>query len=191
MRVVYENLITQQQTLLALNAGVVAVTQDSDGALRPIVDCHLTPSGPELGDVLDRVAREGRMGGPAEHLPWIDSADLNALYGRFASGTLFDGAWQLRGFLDLAVLGGDFNGDWWASPIFDLADGRSVSVVGELGGERRYWFVAGWQGKQMADDPAEVRVYATSLAVLLEGALDNGGDITQLDSGSLADYLEM
>ncbi|GAA2874767.1 hypothetical protein Acy02nite_36800 [Actinoplanes cyaneus] len=189
VKVAYENRVTGQTSLLALNAGVVAVAQESDGSLRPVVGCHLTRGVPELDEMLNRVGREGRMGAPAEFLPWVDSADLNALYRRFASGTLFDGAWRLRGFVDLADLGNGTGGEWWASPIFDLGDDRFVSVAGEFGSERRYWFVARWQGRLMLDDPAEVRVCATSLAALLEGALDNGGDVTQLDSGSLADYL--
>lgn len=189
VRVVHENRLTGEQTLVALNAGVVAIALDDDGSLRPVTGCHLTRCGPELDEVLDRVEREGRMDAPAAHLPWVGSADLNALYGRFASGALFGGAWRLRAFVDGADLGNDSADTWWASPIFDLGDDRFVSAAGEFGSERRYWFIARWQEKRMTDDPADVRVYATSLATLLEGALDNGGDVTQLDSGSLAGYL--
>ncbi|WP_436527963.1 DUF4419 domain-containing protein [Actinoplanes sp. HUAS TT8] len=191
VKLLYENLLTGEQTVLALNAGIVAVTQGGDGSLRPVVGCHLVRDVSDLGAVLDRVEREGRMGEPAQHLPWVGSMDLSALYGRFGSGSLFDGGWHLREFVDVGRFDADRAGDWWASPIFELGDGRAVSVAGEFGSERRYWFVARWLGDVMADDPAAARVYATSLAALLEGALDNGGDITQMDSGSLAQYLAM
>ncbi|BCY13618.1 DUF4419 domain-containing protein [Actinoplanes sp. L3-i22] len=187
VKVLYENLVTGEQTLLALNAGVLAVAQDADGSLRPVVGCYLTRGGPELDDVLDRLEREGRMDGPAEHLPWVGAPVLVALYGRFGSGVLLDGAWRLQPFGDITEL----EGDWWIAPIFDLGDGRFVSVVARFGSDRNYWTIASWSGPELVDGPAGLRVYGQSLAGLLDGALDAGGDITQLDSGSLSQYLAM
>ncbi|GIE89248.1 hypothetical protein SAMN06264365_11564 [Actinoplanes regularis] len=187
VKVLYEDLRIGTQTLLALNAGLIAVVQDTDGSLRPIAGCHLTRSGPELSDVLDRVEREGRMGEPAEYPPYVDTPVLTALYGRFESGALFDGAWRLRPF----DTSNDLGGHWWIAPVFDLSDGRSLCVVGEFASDRNYWTIAHWADRKLVDDPAGLRVFGQSLAELLEVALDTGGDVTHLDSGALSDYLEM
>jgi hypothetical protein len=189
VKVLVEDRLSGGQFVVELHAGVVAIAQDADGALRPIVGCHLTRGGPELEDVLERVEREGRMGGPAEFLPYVDSAELNALYGRFGSGSLFGGAWRMLPFDDVDGIPGDWPGDWWVAPVFGLADGRSVSVAGAFEAARYYWIIARWQDREMVDDPADIRVYATSLAALLQGALDTGGDIGHLDSGPLSQYL--
>ncbi|MFD0850850.1 hypothetical protein ACFQ07_01270, partial [Actinomadura adrarensis] len=39
----------------------------------------------------------------------------------------------------------------------------------------------------LVDNPADVSVYGTSLAFLLDAAMDSGGDITHLQTGRLAD----
>ncbi len=187
VKVLYEDQRTGTQTLLALNAGVIAVAQEADGSLRPIVGCHLTWSGPELADVLDRVEREGRMGAPAEHPPWINIPVLVALYGRFGSGALFGGAWRLRPFEDV----GEIGAGRWITPIFDLSDGRSLCAVGDFVSDRNHWTIAHLVDGKLVDDPAGLRVFGQSLAELLEGALDTGGDVTHLDAGALSDYLEM
>jgi hypothetical protein len=37
----------------------------------------------------------------------------------------------------------------------------------------------------LVDEPADVPVYGTSLALLLDAALDSGGDISHLETGRL------
>ncbi|AEV87320.1 hypothetical protein ACWT_6305 [Actinoplanes sp. SE50] len=186
VRMLVENAITGEQTTVALHAGLTAVVQEPGGSLRPISGCHLTAAGPELDDVLDRLDHEGEMDPPG-HPALLDLPEVAALYRRFGSGVLFGGAWRLR----VSGTFAEFQADWWVAPVFDLADGRSVCVVKHWESAWSYWIAVPWASDRTIEDPADVRVYGTSLAALLEGALDTGGDLTHLDSGSLSQYLAM
>ncbi|WP_144127308.1 hypothetical protein [Catellatospora sichuanensis] len=117
-----------------------------------------------------------------------------------SSATLFDGAWRLSPAYWHRQ--GSLDGGLTVTPVFDLPDGRSICWVHRWREQVSHWAVcrvaeviteAGHgisvRNHEFADDPAEVWLYGTSLATLLEVALDNGGDIVSLRSGRLADLL--
>ncbi len=189
--------LTGTYRTLALHGGVVAVTQDAAGALCPVAGWHLAPARPEIEDVLDRIEREHVTtppGRPAMEGP----ADLAALHQRMETATLFDGAWQLlrpdptrQAHLDDYKL--------TVAPVIHLADGRSICWVHRQREDASHWAVCRVEEVhppigvidvrrfRFPDDPADVCLYGTSLATLLDVALDNGGDIASLRSGRLAD----
>ena len=188
--------VHRDNRLVALHAGLVAITQDPDGTLRPIAGWHLTPASVEIDDVIDRIVRDHETTPPVEALLWTAPADLVAVYRRMGSATLFDGAWRL---LPVAEQGWAWRHDSGRSPIvtvIQLADGRYVGMVPDDHTETVHWVLCrvepgtghaptGGPGYRLADAPADVPVLGTSLAVLLDAALDAGGEIAHLETGRL------
>ncbi|MEU8077807.1 DUF4419 domain-containing protein [Catellatospora citrea] len=184
---------------VALHGGVVAVAQDPAGALHPVAGWHLAPASADIDDLLDRIERE-HVTAPPGRPNWHGPAELVAMYQRMSSATLFDGAWQLApAFLPRRA---NLDGNITVAPAFDLPDGRSICWVHRWREVVNHWAVCrvaevrteagnGMYVRNWAfdDDPAAVWLYGTSLATLLEVALDNGGDIASLRSGRLADLL--
>ncbi|MFD0599688.1 hypothetical protein ACFQZ4_51315 [Catellatospora coxensis] len=90
-------------------------------------------------------------------------------------------------------------GEVYLLRVIDLADGRCIAAALDLGRSAAVAWVccrvtappdgAGLAApaRALLDDPADVPVYGTSLAILLEAALDNGGDISHLEVGRLSD----
>ncbi|BCJ76087.1 hypothetical protein CS0771_56310 [Catellatospora sp. IY07-71] len=184
---------------VALHGGLVAVAQDAAGALCPVAGWHLTSADAEMEDLLDRIEREHVVTAPG-HAEGHDDADLEAMFQRMGSATLFGGRWRLaRPDRPRRVI---LDGGITVTPVIDLPDGRSISWVHRLREQGCHWAVCRVEevrtdvGRgltvrnfEFADDPAEVWLYGTSFAALLEVALDSGGDIGSLRSGRLADLL--
>lgn len=192
---------------VALHGGVVGVTQHEDGALQPILGWYLLPAKLELADVLDRmVGTEGCVAAPStssrtERRGLQGPADVIALFDRVASASLFGGAWRLREpracqltakMLDHRTsIAGISMGC-----IFDLSDGQALcyACVGDF---KLGWFRArvtptpgDWVVEtNLADAPEDIAMLGDSLALILETALDTGGDVSALAHGTLADFV--
>jgi hypothetical protein len=181
--------------VVALHAGLVGVAQDPDRALRPVAGWHLTAAQIEIDDVIDRIEAEHQVTAPQPARLFCASADLMALYHRIGSAILFDGRWRVlpvadhrhvyRGHADLPLI-----------TIIDLADGPSIAAAIDDVAQTIYW--VGCRIEQvepagsiklnqyrLVDHPHDVPVYGTSLALLLDAALDSGGDISHLETGRL------
>ncbi|GIH16746.1 hypothetical protein Raf01_49180 [Rugosimonospora africana] len=183
---------------VAFHAGLVGVAQDPDGALRPVAGWHLASAQVEIDDVIDRIAADHQVTPPRPALMFSASADLIALYHRIGSATLFDGQWRLlpvsehrqvhRSYHNASLVG-----------IIDLADGRSIAMASDTVSQTFHWVTCQIaqvepsrpdetetdQRYRLADQPQDVPVYGTSLALLLDAALDSGGDISHLETGRL------
>lgn len=110
-----------------------------------------------------------------------DGAEMLALQNRIASASLFDGSWRLLPYADMVYrdLGPHSICCWFA-----LADGRYVGEVQVWNAVEPQWAVL-----RDGDDPAEVPLLGTSLAHLLDAAMDADGDIAHLEVGRLADLV--
>jgi len=171
---------------VALNAGLVGVAQDGDGALRPVAGWYLAPAPIEIEDVIDRIVRDHETTPPREAGHFFDgTADVVAIYRRIGSASLFDGAWRL---LPAAERRGAWRGEGHLpiDAIIDLADGRSLTAADDYDTETTYWVVCRVEDKAMVDRPEDVPVFGTSLALILNAALDSGGDFSHLQTGWLA-----
>lgn len=194
VRVNINDRVGRLNRAVALHAGLVGVAQDEDGALRPLGGWHLAPATVEIDDVIDRIVRDHETGPPVPHR-WVHtSAELVALYRRIGSGTMFDGAWRLPPAADHRWIRRGAR-ECPIETIIDLADGRSLGAAVGYDARTLHWVVcrtervaaenAGDNGFRLVDDPADVPVYGTSLAFLLDAALDTGGDISHLETGRL------
>ncbi|MER7282494.1 DUF4419 domain-containing protein [Dactylosporangium sp. NPDC000244] len=188
---------------VALHAGLIGVAQDPDGALRPIAGWYVAPAPVEIDAVLDRLVREHTTTPPsdeAEHREEGGPADLLALYGRVGSATLFDGAWHLVPAAEWRRIE-DIADDWTARTLIELPDGRWLALAVDYTAMRMHWIVCRVRSEEvtpynwtytayfLADDPADVPVLGTSLAMVLDAAMDSGGDIAHLETARLADLL--
>ncbi len=189
------DLAAGEHRAVALHGGLAAVSQQPDGALRPVAGWHLAPAAVEIDDVLDRLVREHDTT-PVRENGFVDGpAELIALYHRIGSASLFGGAWR--------ILPADFDRRVWTTelgsltPVVALDGDRYVTAVRDEAAVGAYWAVCRLTGTQtpdgtglvLADDPADVPVYGTSLALLLEAAMDGGGDIAHLRTGDLAQVI--
>jgi hypothetical protein len=144
-----------------LNAGLVGVTQDEDGALRPVAGWHLARAAAGIGEVSDRLvaaglaepAEEGsrrsrRLEGPEEILE--GPGEVVALYHRIVSATLPGGSWRLRPVAEhsTAALSGT---SLRVEIIADLPDGRSLAAVTSSSTGVTHWITA----RFTQDDPVE------------------------------------
>lgn len=181
---------------VALHAGLVGVAQDESGALRPVAGWHLASATVEIDDVLDRIVAEHDTTEPQTSVLFEAAADVVALYSRVGSATLFDGAWRLRPVAEhRRVPFGD--GHQTIVLMIDLAEGRCIGAVNDFVAETTHWVVfraeevvtegARLLGPKLrlVDRPADVKVYGTSLAMLLDAALDSDGEFAQLETGRL------
>jgi hypothetical protein len=179
---------------VALHAGLVAVAQDRDGALRPVAGWHLSPAEPQIDEVIDRIISDHHSTPPGDDRLLFASADLAAIYRRLGSAVLFDGAWRLR---PVAEHGNLYRGPRRPSiiAVIDLPGGRTLGAAVDDTTETLHWLACATdQGPDhsedepdlvLRDDPADVPLYGTSLAMLLTTALDTGGDISHLETGRL------
>ncbi|WP_433199760.1 DUF4419 domain-containing protein [Dactylosporangium sp. CS-047395] len=178
-----------ENTRVALHAGLIGVAQDDDGGLRPVAGWYVAPAVLEIDDVIDRIVADHETT-PRQELPHDAPAEVVALYHRIGTASLFGGRWRLvpareRPYLaDVAGL--------WSQPLFHLDDGRSIISAVDFQTGTTYWVVGRirpgvdeFDGDRLADDPADVPVLGTSLAMLLDAALDSGGDIAHLETGRL------
>jgi hypothetical protein len=162
--------------VVALDAGLAGVAQDPDGALRPVAGWALVDAPPDIEAVLDRlIAEQDTTPPPAdEGSPWGGS-EVIALYRRIGSASLFGGDWRLLPGGDLEFV---TSGRYTVYPRFSLADGR---YIGELESSPH------WAILRDGQDPATVPLLGTSLAHLLDAAMDSGGDVAHLETMKLAD----
>ncbi|MFI6226008.1 DUF4419 domain-containing protein [Micromonospora echinospora] len=179
---------------VALHAGLVGVAQDDDGGLRPVAGWYLAPTAVEIDDVIDRIVRDHQTDPPQSTWLFNAPAEVVALYRRVGSATLFD-TWRL---LPVAAHRRVHRGPGEHSllAIIDLADGRSVCAALDNETQPIHWVVCRVEGVasersdvdvlfRLVDEPADVPVYGTSLAQLLDAALDSDGDIAHLGTGRL------
>ncbi|MET7399561.1 DUF4419 domain-containing protein [Dactylosporangium sp. NPDC005572] len=175
--------------VVALHGGLVAVAQDEDGALRPVAGWHVTPATLELHDVLDRVVRDHDTTPPLEPPHGQLPEEVIALYHRMGSASLFGGRWRLipvseRRFVHTTLP------DLWTETLFELADGRTIVDAYDMETHTTRWLLCRVAPDgpylRLADDPADVPVLGTSLAMLLDAALDADGDVAHLETGRLS-----
>lgn len=187
--------------VVALHAGMVGVAQDDDGALRPVAGWHLTSAAIEIDDVIDRIIRD-HVTTPPREVEWqrvhTADADVVALYHRIGSATLFNGSWRIMPFeRQWATLDGPYSNT--VNLIIELADGRMIGSLDDYETQTTHWiachveefFDNGIKRLRLVDDPSEVPVYGTSLAMLLDAALDAGGDIAHLETGRLDQVMKI
>jgi hypothetical protein len=182
---------------LALHAGLVGIAQDPDGALRPIAGWYLTTAQIEIDDVIDRIVADHQVTQPLEpHRLDYATADVMALYHRIDSATLFNGTWRILPASDhCTVYRGPDNVMLFT--VIDLADGRSIAAAIDFHTKTFHWIACriepvdpvdsteSRRRYRMVDEPRDVPVYGTSLAFLLDAALDADGDISHLEVGRL------
>lgn len=163
--------------VVALDAGLVGVVQDPDGALRPVAGWALVAAPLDIADVLDRLVAEHETTPPREGgFGPSGSGEVIALYRRVGTASLF-GSWR--------VLPHDQTVYTEAGPHticghIELADGRYIGQV--EGGTH-------WVLLRSGQDPATVPVLGTSLAHILDAAMDANGDIAHLETMKLADVV--
>lgn len=161
-----------------------------DGALCPVAGWHLSPAKVEIEDVIDRIVRDHVTTPPEAPQVRDMCADMTAVYHRIGSASLFDGAWRLRPATELQ---GFWRDDGYPIlPVIDLADGSAVCALENYHTRTFHWIICrtelGLDGnRRLAENPQDIPVYGTSLAHLLDAALDSGGDIAHLETGKLTE----
>jgi hypothetical protein len=189
---------------VALWAGLAGVTQDDGGALRPVANWHLAQAAADIGEVIDRLVALEQVtlpeSGPRPRGPRLEGpSEVIALYHRIGSAMLCGGSWRLRPVAE--------HGAAWLRRsghslkiIADLPDGRSLAAATGSTTRATHWIAARFAEDDsgnspvrtwprevtLLDDLADVPVYGTSLARILEAVLDSG-DIAHLESGRLCD----
>lgn len=174
---------------VALHAGLVGVTQDGDGALRPVAGWHLVAAPVLIEDVLDRLVRDHPTTPPVEFtMFWTGSADLVAVYRRIGSAELFGGGWRLRPIAEQEpVSTGPYA--WVVEVYADLPGGLVLGAMRDEVNQVMHWVTCRVERDgdrlRVAGDPPGLPAYGTSLALILDAALDSGGDIEHLRTGTL------
>jgi hypothetical protein len=184
---------------VTLHGGLAGVTQDDDGALRPVAGWHLACAAAEVNEVIDRLIAGYQVTPAAPDraalMEW--PAEVSALYNRIGSATLFGGSWRL---LPVAELRRASVADSHLSilAVIDIPDGRSIAAVTDEATDVTHWISCRLTEEsadripvlphraRLADAPSDVPVYGTSLALLLDAALDSGGDISHLETTRLS-----
>jgi hypothetical protein len=184
---------------VTLHGGLAGVTQDDDGALRPVAGWHLACAVADINEVIDRLIAGHQVTpatpGRAALMEW--PAEVSALYNRIGSATLFGGSWRL---LPVTELRRARDADSYRSilAIIDLPDGCSIAAVTDEATDVTHWISCRLSQEsaghipvlphraRLADAPSDVPVYGTSLALLLDAALDSGGDISHLETTRLS-----
>ncbi|MEV6930763.1 DUF4419 domain-containing protein [Dactylosporangium sp. NPDC051485] len=179
--------------VVALCGGLVGVAQDPDGALWPVAGWYLAPAVIEIDDVIDRIVREHDTT-PAQDIPGEAPVEVIALYHRVGSATLFGGRWRLVPASERRYVDSDLP-DLWIETLVDLADGRTIASTTDVSTMTTYWVLCrvaevDEPGRsaprfRLTDGPADVPVLGTSLAMLLDAALDSGGNVALLETGRL------
>src|SRR5262249_51633809 len=130
---------------VALNAGVAAVAQGSDGALCPIVGWHLELASPQIAEVVERIVRDHHTVPPsAERPPFLAGpAEVLALCSRFESATLFEGkrTWRIRSLTEHDIILVAAADPFTIHRIADLWDGRSLCYLQDWRSDVNYWLL--------------------------------------------------
>ncbi|WP_394621238.1 DUF4419 domain-containing protein [Lentzea sp. JNUCC 0626] len=177
-------------TAVAVDAGLVGVTQHENGALEPVAGWAVVSAPPPLEEVLDRIAAEHEWTPPerakvATHYSEITlrpsgGGEAVLLYERFGTVSLHGGAWRLR---DHRAPRDETVGGHQVYVVFDLADGRVVGEIGEYGTGLSHWVVL-----RPGDRAEDVPVLGTSLAMILKSVLDHD-EIDHLETIRLSELV--
>jgi len=193
--------VAREQRAVALVAGVVAVAQERDGALRPVVGWHLEQATARIGEVVERIVREHHVA-PAV----VDDrrrrfregpAEVVALYRRVDSATLFEGdrAWHLLRDEDQDRVEIEGLRDYGVRRIADIPGGRSLCYALEWRTGTTHWIVCRVEREaapgddkiavvprkaRALDSASEIPVLGTSLAAILDAVLESGGEVDHL-----------
>jgi hypothetical protein len=191
--------VERDNRTVALHAGLVAVAQGHDGALQPVAGWHLTHAEPQIDDVIDRIVRDHHVTAPRDEHMFFASADLAALYRRIGSATLFDGAWRIRPIAEHGHVHDSTDHPPFIT-VIDLADGRTIGAAVDDATQTLHWLACHVEHATdngtsrphlvLRDHPADVPIYGTSITMLLDAALDTGGDVSHLETGRL-DHLDI
>ncbi|GAA1401098.1 DUF4419 domain-containing protein [Catellatospora coxensis] len=184
---------TGKNQAMALHAGLVGVAQDADGALRPVAGWHLTHTSVPVDVVIDRIVRDHETTPPVPVRFEEATEELVGLYSRVGSASLCGGALRLLPRNEHVEVYGLIGG--YLLKVGELADGRSLAAV--VSDMIMHWTVCRIEANErtdprhpaqgrLLDAPADAPVYGTSLAMLLEAAMDSGGDISHLEVGRLS-----
>jgi hypothetical protein len=181
---------------LTFFGGLVGIEQDASGALIPVAGWHIEPARVEIDDVIDRIVREHETTPPPEY-PAGETGELVAIYHRIGSATLFNGRWRLLAGSEHGHVRRRTGGRRIVT-VIEIADGRHIgAAIDETAEVPVHWVACRVQPEppvanltpalRLVDDPAQVPVLGTSLAFLLQSALDADGDIDHLVTGALSD----
>lgn len=195
--------VTQEQRAVALVAGVTAVTQDEDGALRPITGWHLETATPRLSDIVERLCAEhdvvrATANAKREHLS--GPAEVVELFSQIESATLFTGerAWRLRSPREHQWVEIERGGQFAIHRIADLPNGQSLCAASGGSTGDTHWLVCRLEEDKPRDPddiavtprsataldlPSEIPMLGTSLAAILDAALAANGVIDHLEVG--------
>lgn len=167
---------------VALDAGLVGVAQDQDGSLRPVAGWVLQDAPPDIEEVLDRLVAEHETTPPVpDRFGPGGLGEAIALHRRIGEASLFGGAWRIKPYRDDAHVQ---IGSHYVHMLIDLVDGRFIGYATDYSSDTGHWVIC-----RDGDDPADVPVLGTSLALLLDTAMDSGGDIAHLETMRLADLV--
>jgi hypothetical protein len=193
--------VEQTHRSIDLIAGVVAVAQDSDGALRPIAGWRVENVTLRIEDVVERIKKDHAFeaaGKRDERRPIHGSAEVLAFYSQLERATLFAGdrKWNIRAPRERSFVGIERAGQYMIECVADLPDDKSLCVASEHRTGKEYWLVCRieeskpepdgiasmWPPRAVAMDlPSEIVVLAGSFAAILDAAMDSGGDIASLE----------
>lgn len=203
-----EDQLRKELRSVALVAGVTAVTQDDDGALRPIAGWHLEADSPRIGDIAEQLLREhgatpAAAGSNGLHLN--GPAEVTELFHSIESATLFrdQRPWRLRSPSEHHFVRIEGAGRFSVSRIADLPDSHSLCVATNHATGESHWLTCRIEEVTLerhgvplipgyataVDPPAEIRLLGKSLAAILHVALATDGDIDHLELGRLDELL--
>jgi hypothetical protein len=200
-----------EQRSVDIVAGVTAVTQDDDGALRPIAGWYLESATVKMDKVLERIVAEHkfvRAPSVTNHRYLQGPAEVIELFSQLDSATMFDGAntWRLRSPREHHQVGVERSGQFSIQRIADIPAGRSLCAATRHSTGQVYWLVCRIEEPQQSepgeievmagaakalDLPDEIRILAGSLASILDAALVSNGDIDHLEVGRFYDLLKI
>jgi hypothetical protein len=193
--------VARARCAVALVAGVVAVAQQPDGGLRPLVGWHLEPARCRIAEVVDRIAREHRI------VPLVENAfrryregpaEVIAFRDRFDSATLFEGdrAWQLLGHADRDIVAIEGVDGCTVRRFADIPGGRSLCYAVPWRTGVVHWILCRVERKprdseikylhevRALDRSSEIAVLGSSLATILDAVLESGGEVDHLVVGT-------
>lgn len=184
---------TSTRKRIDLVAGVLAVTQDRDGALCPIAGWRVENGVTRIDDVIERIQREhvtepARSEGPR----YLEgSGDVLAFSSKLERATLFAGdrAWRIRAPGERRPVSVERAGGLSITTIADLPDDKVLCVAVRYRSTEEYWLVCRLEEPsdrrlmvlaKALESPADIPVFEGSFATLLETALETGGDLSRL-----------
>lgn len=192
-----------------LVAGVIAVAQDEDLALRPIVGWRVENGTARIEDVLERIEHD-HVTEPArkEERRFLEaSGDVLAFYDKFERATLFAGdrAWKILAPNERVSVRIERGGRLSITGIAELPDGRLLCSAQRYGSKIEVWFAC-----RIAADPppavdghnflnarrgacharpSDIPVIVGTFATVLDAALEANGDISGLEMDRLNNFI--